>query len=84
MNTLNDKLLTAYDNNDVIKMKKYSNYGAVPHVNNSTLFFESIFDNKPNVSHILMSHGTSQKNMHQIMHYAYINNSSDCLKVLLI
>lgn len=83
MDTLNDKLLTAYDNNDVIKMEKYLNYGANPHVNDSTLFFEAIIENKPHILRILVSHDTSQKNMHQIIRYACLNNKTECVKILL-
>ena len=83
MSTLNDKLLMAYDNNDVVKMKKYLSNGADPHVNNSTLFFETILENKPNILHVLVSHDLSKKNMRQIVRYACLNNKTTCVKILL-
>lgn len=83
MSNLDDKLLIAYDNNDVVKIKKYLNYGADPHVNNSILFYGSIFNNRYDVLQVLSAHDTSQKDMHQIVRYACLNNKPDCLKVLL-
>lgn len=83
MDSLDEKLMIAYDNNNITKMKKYLKYGANPHVNNSTLFYESIVDNKFDALLLLLSYDTTKSDMHQIIRYACLNNNTQCLKELL-